>query len=72
MSTLCKSIGCSKESRIITTSKVVRNEGLHVYMMTLTIPHSLKDNLSDLLERLSRVQSKFTDALRGKMETHIS
>lgn len=59
-------LAAQKKAELLQLQKVVRNEGLHAYLMTLTIPHSLKDNLSDLLERLSRVQSKFTDALRGK------
>lgn len=59
-------LAAQKKAELLQLQKVVRDEGLHVYMMTLTIPHSLKDNLSDSLERLSSVQSKFIDALRGK------
>src|SRR5690606_4953634 len=42
-------------------------------MMTLTIPHSLRDRLIDLLEKLKVAQGKFIDGMRaGKLRKIFS
>jgi len=66
-------LGAQKKAELMELQKVVNNLGLNAYLMTLTIPHNLKDNLDDLLIRLTAAQTKFIDGMRtGKLRKTFS
>lgn len=66
-------LGAQKKAELIELQKVINDLGLHAYMMTLTIPHSLRDRLIDLLEKLKVAQGKFIDGMRaGKLRKIFS
>lgn len=66
-------LGAQKKAELIELQKVINDLGLYAYMMTFTIPHSLRDRLIDLLEKLKVAQGKFIDGMRaGKLRKIFS
>lgn len=56
-------LASEKRAELLELQKVVNRQDLHVYMMTLTAPHTKRDGLEDLLEKLKVARSKFIDEL---------
>ncbi|MBI0393483.1 protein rep [Acinetobacter bereziniae] len=59
-------LASEKRAELLELQKVVNSQGLHVYMMTLTVPHTKRDGLEDLLEKLKVARSRFIDELRRR------